>query len=1419
MPSSRFPRSALGALSLALAGSGLVAVLPSSASAWSATPVSAPAKPVPGSVLISEIANGGGGADSSKDRVSNDDFMEIGNFGTDPVDISGWRLMRCGQTGDAYGPQKVFPAGTLLQPGEKYTVGSASSAHQDAVKRDSDYDETGSTLHSFGFGAYLETPDYDLVDRVGFYAPTVDTDCAAPDDPAQQALARPLDHRLNESHQRVSNTGDDRVDFVVAPRTPDAENVTQGRDNRADSTVRISEVAPGASGTGNDSDQYVELTNYGTEPVDVTGWKLYRCGENASTYLQNGALPDGVIEPGASYLIAHQGATAAMLDGHEPNARYATGMHWRDFGALLTTDRDAIVDSVGFYGNRNSICTDGASVTAEADALQNESYHRIADTGDNAADFMLARERTPAVASVKSALSAPAPFERGPLRFSEIVGAGPAGGADEFVELGNYGESPIDLSGYSLTRCEGTGKGNAGTQVADLGAVILAPGETYLAVDDSAPSALRALADAEYATGMNEVDGYGMYLRDPEGRVVDKVGVYEGTTYSPCVLGAEIRNYTKNDLGESYQRARTTDDNEEDFAKTSGRTPGELAEVAWVDPTEPLRGELDPVRLDQRYRPEQPKATGRMTPEGFRTEVRTEDRGDAPVQVELRTGTLLDTEGTTVFAGSTQRALPKTLKIVGERKVATAPELLTRTGGSSYPFQRFAIPAAQLPNDGAEFTWTGTTRPNNEIQVYGWTTAAGDSDESGWRLLTAGTAGADGGLSLVAPVDTSSVTDDVLNVLVIDAPRTQDGLTDEIGVTDQAFADPDQYDWSMNQMSDTQFLSEGFRDVFRQQASWVVANADARKIGYSTNTGDIVENWIGGNADPVRARKEFAAARRIHDLLNDADVPNGVLPGNHDNLWGRNNDLYNEYFGPDAFDDKAWWGDSFGPKDNSAHYDFVTENGIEFLILSLPYRPSQAQIEWAREVAGNYPKHNVVLLTHSYLTTEKEIENRSDRYTARGEDIWTDLVSPSNNIFLVLGGHYHGVATKYGDPVTGEHSDAIEIAADTTAVRNVGETHRTVVQMLADYQGYRSTQPTPRADTLDRDTGFQRLLQFDLDGELMGVNAYSPHLNSFEAYKYDEPGHRGTVDNDWKDGRYQAVDDEFVAKVDLLIDKDLATAGWGLNTTSSPAGTASAAPGAAATVTLPDVDAETVWYASIEDADGYRALSAPQLATTDGEVPGATATTTEVTRSAASQQVGATGDRAVMLFASVTAEDDPTEKNADGGSIADTPEITATGTVEFTAGSHRLGSTQVRNGSASLRVPASLPVGQHRVVARFVPGSAEELRGSTSAPVAVTVRKVVTRITAKTPKTAKPQRPFSVKVIVKPFDSSLPVTGRATVEAIRDGMKKARTVTLTQGRGTATFKLPKGSHRIVVRYRGSATMEAGKFTGVRVRVG
>lgn len=1390
MSSKRTARAIVAVASTGIVG-GLLGGVVTPAHASPSYPNSEPV--VGGSVLISEIANGGPGATSNASRVSADDFMEIANFSSDPIDISHYRILRCGQTGDVYGPQKVVPPGTILAPGEQYTVGSPTSTNKGVVKRDADYDDTGSTLHEFGFGAMLEAPNGDVLDRVGFYHPSVLSECGMTD----RSLARPLDHRLGQSHQRIATTGDAAVDFAVARRTPDAPNATTpAPTEQVQTPIRITEVA-NESATST-ADQFVELTNTGSTAVDVTGWKLYRCGENGTTYVQNQNL-SGSIAPGASYVVAH--ASGRYAAGAQ--ATYATGMHWRDYGAMVTTGQDQIVDRMGSYANRNSMCTDGTPSDVDVNNLENESYHRVGDTGNNEADFAIATERTPGVASRREDLAVAPRGEHsfGPVRISEIAGAGPEGSNDEFLELANYGDAPVNLAGWSVVRCEGTGRGNAGTQIADLGNITLHPGQTWLGTDNGAPPALLAQADGVWTTGVADTT-YGFYVRDAQGAMVDAAGVYETVTYSPCVVGSEIRGYAKTDQGEAYHRARATGDAEEDFVAAE-RSPGVLSDVKYRDPTEPMPGELDRVDLATNTAPGTPQTSGKAAAGRYTAQVKVVDAdgGDLDLQVHSTTpldAAQVDAAGARVYGGATARKVPANLTVAGERRLRAAT-LSARADGHNYPYLRFAIPAAQVPAEGVEFTLSTRTRERNDVQVYVW---HGEK----WTLLEHATADADGNLTVRAALTAAHAVDGYLNVLVIDGPRAEGGMVEEIGVTDRAFADPALYDWAMNHMTDTQFLSEGFREAFRKMSSWVVANEEDRKIGYSTNTGDIIENWIGGNADPKRARKEFAAAKKIMDRLNTAGVPNGVLPGNHDNFWGRDNTLYNEYFGPQMYQDEEWYGSSWRQGDNSAHYDFVTEAGVDYLMISLPYRPTKAQRTWAREIAAMYPQHNVVLLTHSYLNTQGKVEDLADRVTARGHLVWSEVVAPSDNIFLVLGGHYHGVATKYGDPVTGEQSDAIDLAGDTIAVRNVGESGRMVVQMLADYQGYRSTQPAPRADTLDRDSAFQRLLQFDVDAELMGVNAYSPHLDSFEAYKYDEPGMRGTAANDFLDGRYGPSDDEFVAKIDLLVPKQLAAVDWGVSGAASLVSTRTVEAGSTVPVDLGTPVAGQRWYAVV--SDGHASASSVPVTVSMDEAPDA-ASRVDLTSTRTSQVEGAAAaqDRA-LLSAEVTAA---------AGEV--------TGAVEFVSGATVLASVPVVDGEAEHRLAADLAVGVHTIEARFVPTPGSGVAASVSASVSVEVlaaeeppvvkeTSVATATLAKT--TVRRGERARLRVVVS---STANPTGKVKVVVTSKG--RVRTVSATLVGGRAIIKLPrlaKGAWRVATTYLGSATVSGDRAPTVRLTV-
>src|SRR5699024_8362 len=109
---------------------------------------------------------------------------------------------------------------------------------------------------------------------------------------------------------------------------------------------------------------------------------------------------------------------------------------------------------------------------------------------------------------------------------------------------------------------------------------------------------------------------------------------------------------------------------------------------------------------------------------------------------------------------------------------------------------------------------------------------------------------------------------------------------------------------------DTPFRSEGVADpshdtvgrdrfarAYRKQMNWIVDNAAERKISYVAHTGDIIENWMLPHHPEEQAREEFEFASQMQSIIDDAGIPNGIIPGNHDNGWVTVGiDMSNYYF-------------------------------------------------------------------------------------------------------------------------------------------------------------------------------------------------------------------------------------------------------------------------------------------------------------------------------------------------------------------------------------------------------------------------------------------------------------------------------------------------------------------------------------------
>lgn len=306
------------------------------------------------------------------------------------------------------------------------------------------------------------------------------------------------------------------------------------------------------------------------------------------------------------------------------------------------------------------------------------------------------------------------------------------------------------------------------------------------------------------------------------------------------------------------------------------------------------------------------------------------------------------------------------------------------------PYQRFDLP---VPDESAnlDISWEGTIHEAREIVLSAYDMTAGQ-----WQELDRRRGDVDDDLRIQVPVTEKFVDDGVVHVLLQGTDPFADDIED---VPDEEFRDPDTYDFSLAWMTDTQYLSEGavaggpaddrFADAYRSMTAWIADNADERKIEYVAHTGDIIENWITieneTEAYEATAREEFGFASETMAVLENAGIPYGVTPGNHDNKFGTANELFNELFPPSRFEEASqtakqdYFGGAWREDDYQNHYDLFSAGGQDFIVVYLGFIAGDEEIAWANEVLQEHADRNAIFATHEYLMPSMNADGRDGR--------------------------------------------------------------------------------------------------------------------------------------------------------------------------------------------------------------------------------------------------------------------------------------------------------------------------------------------------------------------------------------------------------------------------------------------------------
>ena len=308
---------------------------------------------------------------------------------------------------------------------------------------------------------------------------------------------------------------------------------------------------------------------------------------------------------------------------------------------------------------------------------------------------------------------------------------------------------------------------------------------------------------------------------------------------------------------------------------------------------------------------------------------------------------------------------------------------------------------------------------------------------------------------------------------------------------------PEDYDFCFAWETDTQYYAEEWQYHFTNMNNWIVNNAEALKIKYVIHTGDIV--------DDVDMIYEWENADEAMGIFDKAGMAYGVLGGNHDTAAGlADYENYYTYFGEDRFESQPTYGGSY--ENNKGHYDLISENGQDFIIVYMSWNIYQEEIDWMNEVLQKYSDRKAILCFHTYTNVKTSSDTLLDYY---GQLIQKYVVAKNPNVFAVLNGHYHG--SSYETAMFDDDGD--------------GQNDRTVYQICTDYQS-----------GFEGGSEYIKFLYFDLDNNKIYMNSYSPYLDDFNYY--DTEVHNLNVDGAAAIGVDQMVlDVEFSADEQSILEK------------------------------------------------------------------------------------------------------------------------------------------------------------------------------------------------------------------------------------------------------------------------------------------
>lgn len=409
--------------------------------------VSGAALPLPGVMRITEWMYDG----------VNGEFVEFTNVGGSPVDMTGWSFDDNSRVPGSFS----LSAFGIVQPGESVIITeNTAAAFRSAWNLCANVKVIGGLASGNNLGRNDEINLYDaggnLVDRLTYNdqgAPPVN----GPRTQGASAWVTAAALGTNEANLWVLSTvGDSEGSYSST-----GGNIgSPGKSTRATVTfnpcppsaaIRITEwMYQGANG------EFVEFTNVGNTPVDMTGWSF---DDNSRTPGSTSLSAFGIVAPGESVILTEANAATFRAAWNLCDAVKVIGNLTDNLGR---NDEINLYDAGGNLVDRltyndegatpvNGPRTQNASAWVTAAALGNNTANLwvLSTTGDAEGSYASTGGDvgSPGKSTRATVTFVPCPPPRPDMRITEWMYAG---GNGEFVEFTNVGSTPIDMTGWSF---------------------------------------------------------------------------------------------------------------------------------------------------------------------------------------------------------------------------------------------------------------------------------------------------------------------------------------------------------------------------------------------------------------------------------------------------------------------------------------------------------------------------------------------------------------------------------------------------------------------------------------------------------------------------------------------------------------------------------------------------------------------------------------------------------------------------------------------------------------------------------------------------------------------------------------------------------------------------------------------------------